>query len=212
MNTQSSSFQVAIISGSHRPQSESLRVSQYLAGRIDGHSDGHRSKIVDLSGNPLPLWGPEMWSDKASAYAPEWAAISATLAACDAVIVVAPEWGGMAPAGLKNLFLMCGGQELAHKPGMLIGISASRGGAYPVAELRVSSYKNTRLCYIPENILLRNVGDLLHGPLNDDSSEDERYLRTRIDYAIEVLFLYADGLRKVRKSPIIDHKTYPFGM
>jgi len=118
----------------------------------------------------------------------------------------------MAPAGLKNLFLMCGRQELAHKPGMLIGISASRGGAYPVAELRVSSYKNTRLCYIPENILLRNVNELLHGPITAESSEEDRYLRTRIDYAIEVLFLYADGLRNVRKSPIIDHKTYPFGM
>lgn len=187
-------------------------MSDYLAKRLEARPGDDTISILDLSENPLPLWSEAMWSDKANAYAPKWSGMSKQLAAADGVIVVSPEWGGMAPAGLKNLFLMCGKQELAHKPGMLVGISSSRGGSYPVAELRVSSYKNTRLCYIPENLILRNVNTLLHGDLNETSSDEDTYLRKRIDYALEVLVLYARALRGVRDSPIIDHKTYPFGM
>jgi len=57
----------------------------------------------------------------------------------------------MAPAGLKNFFLYAGNTALAHKPAYLVGISASRGGSYPIAELRMSSYKNSYLCYIPNS-------------------------------------------------------------
>ncbi len=200
---------IVIISGSHRKTSQSRRVSDYLASRIEQRPGPDTVEIVDLSENPLPLWSEEMWSDRASAYAPNWAAMSASLDACDGVIVVSPEWGGMAPSGLKNLFLMCK-QELAHKPGMLVGVSSTRGGCYPVAELRVSSYKNTRLCYIPENIILRDVEELFHGP--EAKNKDDAYLRGRIDYSLGVLSLYAHALRNVRGSSMIDLKAYPFGM
>ncbi len=61
------------------------------------------------------------------------------------------------PAGLKNFFLMFSRFELGHKPAMIVAVSSGDGGAYPVAELRMSSYKNNRICYIPEQLNLRNV-------------------------------------------------------
>ena len=76
--------------------------------------------------------------------------ISNKLASSDAFIVISPEWHGMAPAGLKNFFLMWGKGELAHKPALIITVSSGDGGSYPVAELRMSSYKNNRICFLPE--------------------------------------------------------------
>ena len=72
-------------------------------------------------------------------------------------MVIAPEWHGQVPAGLKNFFLICGRAEVGHKPALITTVSSGDGGAYPVAELRMSSYKNNRICYIPEQLIIRNV-------------------------------------------------------
>jgi hypothetical protein len=115
----------------------------------------------------------------------------------------------MAPAALKNFFLLCRSGEIAHKPACLVGVSAGVGGAYPIAELRMSSYKNTHVCYIPEQIVVRGVEDVLHdGP----QSDPERSLRARINYALGVLVAYGAALRAVRASGCIDLERYPYGM
>ena len=88
----------------------------------------------------------------------------------DELVVMSPEWSGMVPAGLKNFFLLCGADHLAHKPGLIVGVSASLGGSYPIAELRTSSYKNTRLCYIPDHVIVRNVGQMLKADRADKGS------------------------------------------
>jgi hypothetical protein len=39
---------------------------------------------------------------------------------------------------------------------LIIAVSGGAGGgAYPVAELRMSSYKNSRICYLPEHLIVR---------------------------------------------------------
>ena len=63
----------------------------------------------------------------------------------------------MATPIAKNFFLICNKGELAHKPGLIVSISSGNGGAYPVSELRSSSYKNTHIMWIPEQIIIRNV-------------------------------------------------------
>lgn len=201
-------MKLAIVSGSHRPNSESGRVARYLQGRAAAPFPGG-AEVIDLGRTPLPFW-----DEDAPAPSERWAEafgpVSAILREADAIVVVAPEWHGMVPAALKNLFLLSTGGQLAHKPGLIVTVSSSLGGAYPVAELRMSSYKNTRLCYIPEQIVLRGVNGLLHG--DAPASEDDAYLRGRIDYALGLLHHYAAALRLVRASGAIDHRTYPNGM
>jgi hypothetical protein len=89
-------------------------------------------------------------------------------------------------------------------------VSASLGGAYPVAELRTSSYKNTRLCYIPDHVIVRNVGQMLHG--KQPADEHDESLRSRIAYSVRMLLEYAKALRAVREAGVIDLKTFPYGM
>ena len=114
------------------------------------------------------------------------------------------------PARSKNFFLLCGADVLAHKPGLIVTVSAGTGGSYPVTELRISSYKNTRLCYIPDHVIVRNVGQMLHG--DQAADEHDAALRGRITYSLRVLVEYAKALRLVRESGVIDLKAFPHGM
>jgi NAD(P)H-dependent FMN reductase len=201
-------MKIAIIAGSHRRDSESLRVAQYIQGVL-GTIGVEQTYLLSLSENPLPLWDEGLWSGDEK-WKTLWSPISKELKSSDGLIVIAPEWSGMVPAGLKNFFLLCSGELLAHKPGLIVGVSASLGGSYPVVELRTSSYKNTRLCYIPDHVIVRNVGQMLKGAQAVD--EHDRLLRERIDYSARVLVEYAKALKIVRDSGLIDLKRFPYGM
>ncbi|WP_205342698.1 NADPH-dependent FMN reductase [Denitrificimonas caeni] len=193
-----------VISGSGRPQSESARVGEYIRQRlIDLQlSDDSNCSLIDLGTSPLPLW-PErndgLWHDYAT-----------RLQAANALIVITPEWHGMASPALKNLFILASKEELAHKPALLVGVSSGLGGSYPISELRSSSFKNNRLCYIPEQLIVRHVNSMLHpDPVIDDN---DRRLRPRIDYALGVLGHYATALRTVQAAVDMSNSEFANGM
>lgn len=200
-------MKLAIISGSHRLDSQSARISRALADRVQELSLFDSVEILSLAGNPLPLWDESIWSGNT-----EWKAILAPwkqkLKEADALIVVAPEWNGMVPAGLKNFFLLFGTAELGHKPALISAISAGQGGSYPVVELRTSSYKNSRICYLPDHLIVRHVEQVFTG----DDPEGDQHLWERADYCLSLLKEYSIGLKLVRESGIVDHKTFRNGM
>ena len=86
------------------------------------------------------------------------------------------------------------------------------GGAYVISELRMSSYKNNRLCWLPEQLIARQVKSIC----NDDSAQNDAALHdifaTRSRYAIDLLLAYAAALTSVRDSGLIDHGTFMNGM
>ena len=193
-----------VISGSGRPQSESARVGDYMRQRlIDLQlSDDSRCSLIDLGTSPLPLW-PEQNDGL-------WHEYAARLQAADALIVITPEWHGMASPAPKNLFILASKTELAHKPALLVGISSGLGGSYPISELRSSGFKNNRLCYIPEQIIVRQVNTMLHpGSVVDDN---DLRLRPRIDYALDVLSHYATALQAVRAAVNMSNPEFANGM
>ncbi|USN54546.1 MAG: NAD(P)H-dependent oxidoreductase [Candidatus Peribacteria bacterium] len=108
----------------------------------------------------------------------------------DAFVLVSPEWSGMAAPAVKN-FLLYVKQEMANKPCLLVSVSSGRGGRYPIAELRMSSYKNTQVCYIPQHIIVDHVKDRLNEvPVHEQNKEDI-YIRERIAYSLQMLQQYA---------------------
>ena len=155
------------------------------------------------------MWDEGVW-DNTAAWQEAFGHIAARLTASDALVAVSPEWSGMAPPGIKNFFLLGTSDMVGHKPCLLTGVSASRGGAYPVAELRMSSYKNNHICHIPEHVIVRNVESVLNG--EEPGDEGDAYIRERIDYALGVLRAYAEALGPLRASGVIDHERFPFGM
>ena len=165
--------------------------------------------MIELTGNPLPLWDEAMFQP-GSDLQKQWQPYSDRLQKADGLVVVSPEWHGMVPAGLKNFFLYCGLKEVGHKPALIATDSASRNGAYPVAELRMSSYKNNRLCYIPEQLIVRDVGT----DFNDGApaNAEDGFLRDRADFALRILLDYAKALGAVRQNGAIYEKKYSSGM
>ncbi|NTU76677.1 MAG: NAD(P)H-dependent oxidoreductase, partial [Alphaproteobacteria bacterium] len=132
------------------------------------------------------------------------------LSKADGLAVISPEWSGMVPAGLKNFFLYCSDREIGHKPGLIVTVSATRGGSYPVDELRISSYKNTRLCYIPDHVIVRDVATVFEGA--KPANKDDEYLRGRVDFALRELIAYAKAMKPMRESGTLVDKNYPYGM
>jgi NAD(P)H-dependent FMN reductase len=198
-----------ILSGSHRQEAQTLKVAQYVQSVLMREHPGAETHLFSLSGNPLPLW------DEASGGAPDalWDPISAELQAADALVILTPEWGGMATPGVKNFLLNCTATEIDHKPGLIITVSASRGGSYPVTELRMSGTKNNRLCWIPEHVIIHHAEQNLNSPDNSpDLGKEDAMQRQRLRYALKVLAEYGQALKQVRASGVIDHKTFRSGM
>jgi len=199
---------LAIICGSQQPNSQSLKVAKFLQNRLKEQSLSQQSSILDLGEQPLALWDPSIWSGDE-----QWQAVLKPIAdqlkQADAFIIIAPEYHGMVPAALKNFFLMWGNGELAHKPALLVAVSAAVGGAYPIAELRMSSYKNNRISYMPEHLIIRNAAKVLNEEL---AGEEDEKLRQRIDYSLALLAEYSKAYEGIRASGVIDLKTWRNGM
>ncbi|WP_455220107.1 NAD(P)H-dependent oxidoreductase [Kaarinaea lacus] len=203
-------MKVSIISGSHREDAQSLKVARVIQAYLD---DGifEESWLFSLSGNPLPLWDQGVW-DGDQKWDDLLTPVKQQLASSDAFVVITPEWHGQVPAGLKNFFLLFGKKELGHKPAMIVSVSSGDGGAYPVAELRMSSYKNSRICYIPEHIILRKVEKVLNENAADNDERSDNYYRQRIQWSLNILKQYAISLKQVRESGVTETDKFNNGM
>lgn len=198
-----------ILNGSHRAAAQSLKVAKYVQAVLTREHPGAETWLYSLSGNPLPLW------DEATGGAPDalWDPISAELKAADALVVVTPEWSGMATPGVKNFLLNCTAGEVGHKPGLIVTVSASRGGSYPVAELRMSGTKNNRLCWIPEHVIIQHAEQNLNAADGTpDLGKEDALQRKRLRYALRLLEEYGKALQLVRAGGAVDHKAFPSGM
>jgi NAD(P)H-dependent FMN reductase len=200
-------MKIAIVTGSHRAEAQSERVGKYIQSELQ--RSGVEAVLISLSKNPLPLWDESVWSG-APEWKEKWGPISAELKSSDALVVVAPEWAGMVPPGLKNFFLLCSTADIGHKPGLIVAVTSGVSGAYPVAELRSSSYKNNRLVYIPDHVIIRDVENMLHG--DQPASDHDTQIRARITYSLGMLQEYSKALAAVRASGKVNTKDFPFGM
>jgi NAD(P)H-dependent FMN reductase len=205
-------MKLGIISGSHRLNSQSEKVSRHIEKTLLQEGSCDEVYLLSLGGNPLPLWDESIWEGNE-----EWqqrmAPISSELASCDGFIIVAPEWHGMAPAALKNFFLIwTGGGELAHKPALIVTVSVADGGSFPVAELRMSSYKNNRICFIPEHLIIRYVDTVFNVNSADNKDSAQEYFQQRLEYCLQLLRQYALAMVNVRASGAASLETYSSGM
>lgn len=203
-------MKIAIISGSHRDPSQSEKVARHIEKTLQ-EEQGVETWLYTLANNPLPLWDQSLWEDS-----PEWdrrlAPIRQQLAESDGFVIISPEWHGQVPAGLKNFFLLFNRFELGHKPAMIVAVSSADGGAYPVAELRMSSYKNNRICYIPEHLIVRNVEKVLNEKAEENNVDADVYFRERISWSLGILKGYAEAMKPMRESVRIHHDKFGNGM
>ena len=199
-------MKISIIAASHRIDSESKRISKFIENNLVKLNTNLDVFSLDLANTGLPLWSPDKKNGK-GIWGETWNSISKNLDSSDGFILIVPEYNGMATPIAKNLFLLCGNGEFAHKPGLIVAISSGNGGAYPIAELRSSSYKNTHIMWIPENIIIRNVEEFNTGHHGNNIPE---WLDERIAYVLKLILVYAENMRPIRE--IINRKDFGNGM
>jgi len=204
-------MKITIISGSHRNPSQSEKIGRYTASLLQQEFEDVEPFLYLLADNPLPLWEQSIW-EQDEAWEERLAPLKQQLAESDAFVVIAPEWHGQVPAGLKNFFLMFNRFEMGHKPAYIIAVSSSTGGAYPVAELRMSSYKNNRLCYIPEHLIVRGVEKVLNEDPADNDPDSDPYYKSRLKWGMQILLGYAEALKSMRQRTQIHHDDFGNGM
>ncbi len=199
-------MKISIISTSHREKSESHRISKILEQVISKIDSSIECFYLNMYDKKIPLWGGEK-KNNLKFWNIEFVKISSNLASSDGFIIVVPEYGGMATPNAKNFFLLFNNGELFHKPGLIISISSGNGGAYPISELRSSSYKNSHILWIPENVIIRNVEQFVPG---DHGNLIPYWLDKRIEYSCNLLIKYADYLKPIQK--VINRKDFGNGM
>ncbi len=193
---------IAVISGSMRPQSQSLKVTNWLADHL--RELGINADVLDLDELDLPRY------DDSGELSDNVEKLLGVLNECDAAVFVSPEWNGMMSYGLINMQHYLG-KQLAHKPVMLAGVSSGRGGHYPLMQMRTMGYKNNQYVISPEALLVQGVNEIMNDHEPEVGSVDES-VQARADYALRNLIEYAKALKAVKDSGVVDFDKYKNGV
>ena len=76
----------------------------------------------------------------------------------------------------------------------------------------MSSYKNSRLCYIPDHVIIRNVESVLNENPDDNNESADSYFKERIEWSLNILVQYAIALKQVRESGVTQTEKFGNGM
>lgn len=199
------------ISGSHRSDSQSLKIANWLCDNIAAKDDSFETSVLDLASADIPFWDEAAW-DKGSDLSAQMKPYMDQVAAADAIILVAAEWGGMVPAMLKNFLLYVGSAQAGHKPSLIVGVSSGRGGKYPMSELRISGYKNSRIVHIPDHLIVQNCENVMNDHDLEEGDDGDKEIKQRADYSCGILIAYAKALKAMREENELFNPKFPFGM
>jgi len=207
---------ILLVGCSQRESSKSFEVTNYLQTNILGDIQDIKSSILDLSRYPFLLDNYGVGRDDLTLLNKNKDEVLSQLYACDAIIFVVPEWGGMIPPALVNLLLLCAngsakGLPLGHKPAFAVGISASGGGSNPISLLKGYAAKNTHLTWLPLHAIIHNVDDFLEKAWDPESDNRISQVQSRISVGLQSLVIYANQLKPVREELVKLSKVHPFG-
>jgi len=194
-------MKICIISGSTRQKSSSLNVSRYIQTQLEQTEDTEVS-IFNLAEYDLPMWSEE--TDVT-----QLASQKEQLQQADGFVFVVPEWHGMAPPAVKNLFFLFSG-VFRHKPAYLVGISSGTGGRYPIPEMRMSTYKNSFINYLPVNAIIDRVNKVISE--QGEYIAETEFVRNRVDEGVNLLVEYSKAFANIRQSEIVQEKRFPNGV
>jgi NAD(P)H-dependent FMN reductase len=204
---------IAIISGSHRPAGNSPRIARHIEKQLQGQ--GHTTYLLDLAITDLPFWDEGMWGAEglSTKWETLWKPIAAELTKAYGFVIVSPEYHGMVPSKLMNLFLLVGnGPIVAHKPALAVTVSAGTGGSYPITELRAFSAKNNRMVYLPEHLIIRSAGEMFIENVKPEHADSNTYVSDRLTWLLAMLKDYAEAFKTIRAGGNTSNPKYANGM
>lgn len=192
---------ICVIAGSTRANSSSLNVARFVEQQLGSLATSSVS-ILDLAAADLPMWQEGIDLDAL-------AATKKQLQQADAFVFIVPEWHGMAPPAVKNLFFLFSG-VFRHKPALLVGVSSGTGGRYPIPEMRSTTYKNSFVNYMPLNVVIDRV-DKVISPEGTYIAE-KAFVLNRMEDGLKTLSVYAEAFSQIRQHEVITPARFGNGV
>lgn len=209
-----------IICASHRKEAQSAKVSQLISHLLEELQPEGDIETIFLADYPKALhsygYQEQAEASEKKLIEEEKQLLQGALRRCTKLVVVTPEWGGMVPPALTNLLLLsafgsAGGIPLAHKPGFIVGVSASSGGHYPISQLRGYGSKNSHLIWIPQHCIIRNVEAFLQHPWTPDDGGNFSDVQSRLQTGLICLNAYESALNTIRDELVPLSEKHPYG-
>ncbi len=195
-------MKLTIISGSSRKSSASFKTSKHINNQLQLIDSDLQTEIFDLSALDLPMWTEDLDLATLDEH-------KVKLEEADGFVFVIPEWHGMVPPAVKNLFFLFGG-VFRHKPAYIVTVSAGSGGRYPIQEMRATTYKNSYLNFIPVNTIIDRVNTII-----DDEGHyigEKQFVAKRLDEGLRILIEYSRAFQTIRSTEIVQEKRFPNGV
>ena len=184
-------LKIAVVSASSQKGAQSLRVAQDLQRRLNLLATEIKTELIDLHQLSLPIFASR-YSDN------DWTKrLEVALSQLDNIaglVLVTPEWNGSANPAWANLLLYVG-DRLAHRPVFAVGVSAGRGGAYPLVDVRAHGYKDTGYLILPESLIVSHCQQAFDE--NDHLVGEPGQLADRL---LAVFYQYAQSLVVLREK------------
>src|SRR6185295_8417088 len=187
------SLNIPVILGTSRKGRASVHAARLLAELLNRRA-GVTSQMVDIATLPLPT------DDAGEAI--KSAAFSATIAAADGLVIVAPEYNHSFPGLLKHTLDSCL-SEYIHKAVGLVGVSAGPFAGIRVVQSLLPVMRELGLVTIFWDINIGQVGKVF---AEDGRLLDQAFVR-RSDRFIRELIWMAKVLRHGREHVTIDEEA-----
>ncbi|HEX2859471.1 MAG TPA: NAD(P)H-dependent oxidoreductase [Alphaproteobacteria bacterium] len=204
---------IVIISGGMRPSGNTPRIARVVEKELKSRK--HNTHLIDLAETVLPLWDEGTWGVKPldEKWGKVWAPLAEQLEKADGLVILAPEYHGMVPSALQNLLMLLGnGTLVSHKPALLIGVSASTGGLYPVSQLRLNGSKNNRMLFLPDHLAIRDAGNMFTGAPKPEAAEADAIVTERLHWNLTQLEDYIEPMKAVRAKGHASNAKFANGM
>ena len=193
---------LSIISGSSRNNSASFKTATYLKNQLNKLDSTVETAIFDLSKSSLPMWEEDLELT-------QFDDLKAELDMADGFVFVIPEWHGMVPPAVKNLFFLFAG-VFRHKPAYIVTVSAGSGGRYPIQEMRSTVYKNSYINFIPVNTIIDRCNAIIDEQGNYIG--EKQFVANRVDEGLRLLLEYSKAFQTIRESDIVKNARFQNGV
>ncbi|HSE29490.1 MAG TPA: NAD(P)H-dependent oxidoreductase [Candidatus Saccharimonadales bacterium] len=205
-------MKIAVISGSSRPKSQSLKIANWVVEKLRDLDT--EPILIDLHEHVLPTEINLLDLKNEPTGLKAWSPVQEILQDSLGFVVVSPEWNGMAPPALMNMFeyASVSSKPLAHKPGQIITVSNTDGGSYPAAQLRVHGGKNNHSFYNPEIVIIRNCEKVFNSESPEVGNSADEYLQARVEHSLRIFLEYVKAMQSLRENSKVDLLKYPNGM
>lgn len=200
-------MKLMIISGSPRMGSQSGKLAHLLTKRLSKRRKEVTCAVLDLAEPILPELTDDVFKSPPTPGS-RWYSTLGALSDADGFVVITPEFHGMVPPGLKTLFMLSGEGPFCDKPALPVGVSDGMGGVWPIAELRVSSFRGNRLCWIPDDVVVRRVSEVNAATERAFTEPSQKFpaIWARLDASCDLLIGYTRALSEARKDGAIQRK------